>query len=364
MTLLPLLFSMLAPAFAADIEPVGNPAFDRLFGEIDQIDTILDAAEGRIGRLRRDVAGGLGLPASSSLVATVYTLKTKADGDIRVMNVAGRPIVALGMNAPKQTKDAASTLNEGTQEVATMAQDLGRLPARIDELLDKARSTDGNDDATVQRNLQAGDEVKRRAKDVAERARQVLEDVQKGVDAEEAPAPPTKPAAAKPPPARTVQTLPDVLSKAWVAVKKDDIPGAKRLLDQADLLLPRQTVPVSRGDLIELFQLRAHVNQLTGDATGAAWATAQALVVHPTGEPLSKLGPNYAKLHRAIEKAGIVRKVEVLTTGEGRGYLSGNELGRGSTLQLGQGQHLLQIERDGKWESSVVLVSEGFVVEL
>jgi hypothetical protein len=363
--LLPLLALLGAPAVAADMEPIGNPAYDRIFAQVTSLDGVLDAAEGRLGRLQREVARTLGMPATTPLSLAVYTIKERAGGDVRVMNIEGRPIVALGIDAPAVAKDAAGTLNEGTQEVSTMATDLSRLPTAIDELIRKAESLPDPDDA-VRRNLAAAAQVKRRADEVAEQARVVLEDVREGVAADKAPAAPApSPVASQPVVKAPVQTIPDVLSRAWVAMKKDDPKGAKALLDKADLLLPRQTVPVSRGDLSELFQMRATVNLAIGDATAAAWAATQALVVHPTGEPLSKLGSDYAKLHRALAKADIVTKVEVLTTGDGRAYLSGNEIGRGSTVLLGQGQHLLQLaDGEGNWRSSVVYVRDGFVVEL
>ncbi|MCA9570113.1 MAG: hypothetical protein KC656_19845 [Myxococcales bacterium] len=354
-------------AGAAEIERVGKPDLDKVFAEVASLDNVLDAAEGRIGRLTREVAGSMGLGATTPMALTVWTIKDRAGGDVRVMNVEGRPIVALGMNAPGEAKDAAGVLNEGTQEVSVMATDLSRLPGHIEKLASKAKGLPGADDPAVTRNLAVTAQVQKRAAEVAERARVLLDDVRKGIEAAEkpaAPAPTPAPAAKERPKPAPAQTIPEVLSKAWVAVKQDDLKGAKALLDKADLLLPRQVQPVSRGDLVELFQMRAHVNLLTGDATAAAWAATQALTVHPGGEPLSKLGTEYAKLHRALAKADIVRKVDVLVTGDGRAYLSGNELGRGSTAQLGQGQHLLQIQRGDVWESSVVYVRDGFVVEL
>lgn len=361
-TIVSLLLLLASPALAGDIESVGKPEFDKLFAQIDSLDGVLDAAEGRLSRLKRDVAGSLEMSANTPLALSVYTIKQRAGGDVRVMNVEGRPIVALGIKAPTGAKDAASLLNEGTQEVSTMARDLSRLPSHIEDLIGKARALDGAD-GTVKRNLEVAASVKSRASDVAEQARVVLEDVRKGVDAESAPAAPANTPKARPVP-KSVQSIPDVLSKAWLALKQDDLKQAQALLDKADLLLPRQVQPVSRGDLTELFQMRSRVNLMIGDATAAAWAATQALVVHPTGEPLSKLGPEYAKLHRALSKAGIVQKVEVLTSGDGRAYLSGVELGRGATILLGQGQHLLQLETDDGWQSSVVYVREGFVVEL
>lgn len=364
-TLLLLLFG--ATASAADLESTGNPAFDRSFAEVSSLDGVLDAAEGRLARLEREVARAVGLSPAAPIVLSVWQIKQVAGGDVRVMNVTGRPILALGMKAPSEAKAAAGTLNEGTQEVAVMAADLSRLPTHLERIIGRIEGLDGADAAEVQRNLASTRDVRRRAAEVAERARKLLDDVRAGVEAAERPVPETPPApVATPQPEapRDVQSVADVLSKAWVAVRQDDLDKARALLDRADQLMPRQIRPVSRGDLVELFQLRGHVALLEGDATAAAWAAAQALTVHPDSEPLSKFGGSYARLHRALAKADIVHKVDVLVSGEGRAYLSGYELGRGSQIQLGQGQHLLQVERGERWESSVVYVRDGFVVEL
>lgn len=361
-----LVLALLLPtASAAEMEKIGDPAFDRIFNEVSSLDGVLDAAEGRLGRLQREVARAAGLSPNTPIDRSVYAIKESAGGDVRLMNVGGRPILALGMKAPSQAKAAAGVLNEGTQEVAVMATDLSRLPGHLEKLADKVEGLDGAAAPPVERNLAVTVDVRRRASEVAERARQLLDDVRAGVQATEAPAEP-EPAvvAAKPEAPRPVQSLPDLLSKVWIAVKQEDLEEARSLLGRADQLLPRQTVPVSRGDLVELFELRGHVSLLSGDATAAAWAAAQALTVHPDSEPLSRFGGDYARLHRALAKADIVRKVDVLVSGDGRAYLSGYELGRNSQIQLGQGQHLLQVERGDHWESSVVYVRDGFVVEL
>lgn len=154
----------------------------------------------------------------------------------------------------------------------------------------------------------------------------------------------------------------DVVARAWAQFNDAELDAAVELLAEADLLLPRQTKPVPRADLIQLFQVRGLVNLVQGDATAATWSVTQALVIHPNATPDSRLGPDYARLHKAIAKAGVVRKVDVAVKGEGRAYLSGIEVTGGSTVQLGQGQHLLQVEKGDTWVSSVVYVRDGFVV--
>ena len=130
------------------------------------------------------------------------------------------------------------------------------------------------------------------------------------------------------------------------------------------MLLIRQNQPVSRNDLIELFQVRSLVNIVKGDATAAAWSATQSLVIHPNAVPDKKLGPEYARLHKALQKSRLIKKVDVRVEGDGRAYLSGIEVTRGATIQLGQGQHLLQVEqKDGSWKSTVVVVRDGFTVK-
>lgn len=387
-----LLFSL---AFGANIQKTGIADQDKLFAEVGNIDFVLNAADERIQRLLSEVAKPLKLPESTPLAYTVWTIKQQANGDIRMMVADERPILAVGDGVSKSVREAASALNEGTQEIAVMARDVARLPARMNELAMKSKRAklddalmignglDINDKDRVQglidANRKATEQTGERAQAIAERAQALIAAVREGMSATEAPAggpaatpapspAPTTAAAAEPAPKPKatggVKTIGETVTEAWTQFNDAEMDAAVELLSQADLLLPRQNQPVPRADLLELFMVRSLVNLVKGDATAAAWSATQALVISPTSVPDSKFGPQYAKMHKALAKAGLVRKVEVSVTGDGRAYLSGVEVTGGSTLELGQGQHLLQIEKDGVWKSSIVYVADGFVVDL
>lgn len=385
---------LISSAHAGNIEKTGVTEVDKIFREVGGIDGLLDAADARMDTLLADVSSNLGIGKGASMTYIVYSIKEQANGDIRIINADGRPVLALGADAPKKAKDAASTLNEGTQELAVMAADIGRLPARLKELTEKSGSISITsavlDDAGVDSgvsevkdqitsNIESTKGTKSRAAKVSNRAVNLLDEVRDGMSATSkpkgpstdtaAPKPASKPSpkpSAKPKPkptGPTVMSIQEVTDKAWTFYTDGDLDKASSLLAKADGLLPKQSEPVSRQALIDLFQMRSLVNLDQGDATASAWAATQSLVIHPNASPEAKMGGGYAKLHKAIAKAGVVRKVDVRVRGKGRAYLSGIEVTDGATIQLGQGLHLLQVETDGAWKSSVVTVREGFVLE-
>ncbi|MCB9673870.1 MAG: hypothetical protein H6737_02075 [Alphaproteobacteria bacterium] len=387
---------LVQPAFAdtPKIHRMGMPEQDRVFGEVSNIFAVLDAAEQRMDELERQVSTPIGLPGGTPLDASVFEIKKLSKGDIRTINAGGRSILLVGQNAPEAAKTAATALNEGTQELAQIAEDIGKLPARLDELKKAAAGLKPTADGVKAAGLESsalGDlenkythnhlltqHTQERANQVSDRATLLLGALAVGMskplpaegasdaatDAGSAaavvapdPAPAPKPAG------KQVPTVSEVLKKAWSQFDDAEIDAAVDSLAEADMLVVRQTQPVPRSELIELFQLRGLVNIVKGDATAAAWSATQALVIHPNATPAARCGPDYAKLHKALQKAGIVKKVDVKVEGDGRAYLSGIEVTRGATIQLGQGQHLLQVEqKDGTWKGSVVFVRDGFTV--
>jgi len=383
------------PAFAQapQIRQTGLAEQDRVYGEVANINAVLEAAEQRMNQLEAQVSKPLGLPDGTKLDASVFEIKRVSNGDVRTINAGGRSILLLGANSPDAAKDAATALNEGTQELAVIAEDIGKLPGRLAEL-EAASAGLAPDAAMLKAAGKPTSELKdleakythnhmltkytgERANGISDRATQLLGALAIGLSRElkapevaavaPVPAPVAEPTPAPKPPAPTqnVPTIAEVLQQAWAQFQDAEIKDAVQSLGEADLLLVRQNKPVPRGDLIELFQVRALVNLVNGDAASAARSATQALVIHPNATPLSKLGPDYAKLHKALQKANLVKKVDVHVEGDGHAYLSGIEVSRGSTIQLGQGQHLLQVEQaDGSWEGSVVFIRDGFTVQL
>ncbi len=393
----------LQPAFAdtPKIYEIGIPDQDKVFGEVRNINGVLEAAEKRMDALERQVSEPLGLPDGTVLADSVYEIRKVSGGGVSTMNAGGRTILLVGGDAPQSAKDAATALNEGTQELETIAADIQKYPARLDALTDKAEGMEP-DAATLEANGMSADDLKdvknkytnnfmltkhtgQRSTAVSKRATQLLKALEEGMarPLDSAPAPAPEPVASvepapapapvvkprpkpkpKPRPAQNVPTVEATIAKAWKQFKNAEVDEAVELLQSADLLLPKQTRPVRRQDLIELFQLRSLVNIVQGNATAAAWSATQALVIHPNAVPDSRFGPAYAKLHKMLQKADLVQKVDVSVEGDGRAYLSGIEVTRGATIQLGQGQHLLQVEQDdGSWKGTVVFVRDGFVVE-
>ena len=389
-----------APALAQTpkIYKTGIPDQDKVFGEVRNINGVLEAAEKRMDALERQVSEPLGLSDGTVLADSVYEIRRVSKGGVSTMNAGGRTILLVGGDAPQSAKDAATALNEGTQELETIAADIQKYPARLDALTQQASGMEP-DAATLEANGMSTDELKdaknkytnnfmltkhtgQRATAVSKRATQLLKALEEGMArpleaaapapapapvAVAEPAPDPAPAPTPKPAARPKQKVPTVqatITQAWKQFENAEVDAAVDLLQSADLLLPKQTNPVPRQDLIELFQLRALVNIVEGNATAAAWSATQALVIHPNAVPESRFGPAYAKLHKALQKASLVQKVDVRVEGDGRAYLSGIEVTRGATIQLGQGQHLLQVEQsDGSWKGSVVNVADGFIVE-
>jgi hypothetical protein len=91
---------------------------------------------------------------------------------------------------------------------------------------------------------------------------------------------------------------------------------------------------------------------------------AQALVVDPTSRPDPALGPEYAKLHKALAKSGVVHLVDVPVSGEGVAFLSGHRVEDVASIRVAEGRHLLQVQRGDRWVTQVVWVREGYALAL
>ena len=101
-----------------------------------------------------------------------------------------------------------------------------------------------------------------------------------------------------------------------------------------------------------------------GNAAAATANVAQALVVDPYARPITDLGPEYAKLHKALLKSGVIRTIEVSVTGSGVGYISGKRVEAGSDVVVAAGKHLVQTQEGGAWVSQLVWVSDGYTLAL
>jgi hypothetical protein len=153
-----------------------------------------------------------------------------------------------------------------------------------------------------------------------------------------------------------------MVGDAMTAFRDAEVNQAMQLLAQADASLASAAQPVPASELSALYQSYAVVHLVSGNTPAAMASVGQALTVDPLAKPLPELGPDYAKLHKALAKTGALREVTVNVQGEGQALLSGRPVADGA--KVAAGRHLLQIERGGQWSSQVVWVQDGFVVQL
>jgi hypothetical protein len=151
---------------------------------------------------------------------------------------------------------------------------------------------------------------------------------------------------------------------AYSAFQDAEVEHAMEVLAQAEGALGKLTWPIATTDLLELYQTAAVMHLVDNNATAATAATTQALVMDPWSKPASNLGPDYAKLHKALLKSGVIRFVKVDFDGEGVGYISGRRVEGGEMVEVPAGKHLLQVQKSGKWTSEIVWVAEGVSFEI
>jgi hypothetical protein len=151
---------------------------------------------------------------------------------------------------------------------------------------------------------------------------------------------------------------------AYSAFQEAEVEHAMEVLAQAEGALGKLTWPIATTDLLNLYQTAAVMHLVDNNATAATAATTQALVMDPWSKPVSNLGPDYAKLHKALLKSGVIRFVKVDLDGEGVGYISGRRVEGGERVELPAGKHLLQVQKGGKWTSELVWIAEGVSFEI
>jgi hypothetical protein len=156
-----------------------------------------------------------------------------------------------------------------------------------------------------------------------------------------------------------------MVGQAMTAFHDAEVAQALQLLGEADAKLATLQEPVPSSDLEALYQSQALVHLVSGNAAAASAAVAQALVVDPDAKPIADLGPEYAKLHKLLSKADVLREVEVPVSGSGQALVSGQPIsGADGTVTLTAGRHLLQVQRNGVWTSQFVWVQDGFALTL
>lgn len=156
-----------------------------------------------------------------------------------------------------------------------------------------------------------------------------------------------------------------MIADARAQLRDAEIDAAMTLLGQADASLVNLRSPIDASELLDLYETIALLHIVDGNAAAATASVTQALVVDPESKPITALGPEYAKLHKALAKSGIVHIVQVDLDGDGVAYISGHRVEGGATVYLATGKHLVQRQQtDGAWASEMVWVAEGTSITL
>ncbi|MEQ1503662.1 MAG: hypothetical protein ABMB14_15595 [Myxococcota bacterium] len=155
-----------------------------------------------------------------------------------------------------------------------------------------------------------------------------------------------------------------MVDDALASLRDAEVDAAMNLLGEADASLGRLQAPIAAGELQHLYQTVALVHLVDGNASAASASVTQALVVDPEAKPLTELGPDYAKLHKALLKSGVVHVIPVDVNGDGVAYLSGHRVEGGTRIYVAAGKHLLQTDHGGDWTSEVIWVAEGASIDL
>lgn len=157
--------------------------------------------------------------------------------------------------------------------------------------------------------------------------------------------------------------LATIVDDAWVAFDDAEVEGARALLVEAHDSVTCQARVLSTDELVELYRLDALVSLSQEDKPGAVYATIRAVVAAANDAPLEDLGPELQKLHatwleRMEPQQGVVDRV-----GGGSVYLDGRELADGATLDVIQGEHVVQIHGPDGWRGAVVDIGSAYTVD-
>lgn len=389
------------------IAETGITAFDSVFMKAKAIHDTLDSVQNRILGAQDRVALALGLPEGTPIRMSMWELKQKAGGPVNVEMRDGKPYLTLSGAGSQEGKAMLESVNSAANDLVGIPQDLAKLPAQVQELVAACQAFPGQLNPqllaeagmkplelpkvakTLGQNVKAVVATPKRIDGLITASKDLLTGIPQGLAATEPPTEPVQLAKGdkggkeKAPKAQKTSGASAMVAEAGGFA--DDIPGtpigamvgdalaafhdaevesAVRLLGDADGALTRLRSPVPVSELETLYQTAALVHLVDGNAAAATASVAQALVVDPLAKPNAELGPEYAKLHKALAKSGIIRSVQVPVSGSGVAYVSGRRIEGGETLTLGAGKHLLQVQQNGQWTSQLVWVTDGFQIQL
>lgn len=399
------------------IAETGITAFDSVFMKAKAIHDTLDTVQGRIIGVQDKVAVAIGLAEGTPIRMTMWELKQRAGGPIEVQMQDGKPQLTLGGTGSAEAKAMLDAVNQGVTELAAIPNDLMKLPPQIQELVAACQGFPAQLNPTLlseagmsplqlpkiakqlATNVKAVVGTPKRLEMLVTASKDLITGIPQGIAATEPPVeaaqiavkggdkaekaekPAKEPKAAKSTAVAagsadaesfgeeeetttTTSPISAMVGDALAALGDAEVGNAMQLLGDADASLGRLSWPIPSTELENLYQTVALVHLVDGNAAAATASVTQALVIDPGAKPNAELGPEYAKLHKALSKSGVVHMVQVDVEGEGVGYISGRRIEGGESVELAAGKHLLQIERGGAWSSELVWIAEGSDIEI
>jgi len=383
------------------IEDTGITAFDSVFSKVRAILDTVKAAEGRLIGAQDKIAAAVGQPAGTPVRMSMWELKQTAGGPIQVqMNgTPPKPTLTIGGAGDAEAKAAINKINGAVGEVAKIVTDLGKLPAQVMELVDACKALPAQlnpqllTDAgltpmqlpkvakTVGNNVKAITKTPDQIAGLVTASKTLLEGIPQGLAATE---PPTADAVAAKKADKKSKKSKDkgkskgdtgvavasntqtgqAIDQAMTLFGEAEVAEALQVLSNAKARLVMENTPISTQELGSLYQTTALVHLVDGNAAAATSSVTQALIVDPGSAAPKDLGPDYARLHKAMQKSGVIRTIEVAVDGSGQALISGQQVDGGSSIKVGEGTHLIQVQRNGSWSSELRYLEDGAVISL
>ncbi len=383
------------------IEDTGIAAFDSVFGEVRKIHRTLDAIQDRVFGAQDRVATALALPAGTPIRMSLWELKQKAGGPVNVEMRDGKPYLTLGGAGSQEAKALVEAVNGAVADLAGIPAEVAQIPAQLQGLVAACQQFPAQLNPallaqsgltplqlpkiakTLAGNVKATVATPKRVEGLVVAVKDFLTGIPQGLAATKPPVAPValakgkgekapkgeKPAKAPSAAAGAAPALPAgpiaaMVGSAMTSFRDAEVAQAVQLLGEADAALGRLQSPIDSRELGGLYQSAALVHLVDGNAAAATANVAQALVVDPLSRPDPDLGPEYAKLHKALLKSGVIRTVEVPVSGTGLAYLSGHRVENVDHVTVAEGKHLLQVQKGDRWVTQVVWVEEGWTLAL
>jgi hypothetical protein len=363
------------------IQDTGIKAFDDVFGQVRAIHATLGAAEGRIHAIEARIVAAAGQPAGTSVQNAIVSLREKAGGQLQVKMVGLKPVLTVGGTGGAEVKAALAEINGAGAELVGITADLAKIPEQVKGLISACQALPGQLNPallaqsglsplalpkvakTLAMDVKATVQTPEHVASLVGAVKGLTQGIVDGANglAEPVAAVAEAPAAKAP---KAAKAAPVVAAVAAVAGPVGDRLAAARghltsadygaaLGDLTDAENAARSASVSAADLGALYQTRAAVYYLDGDPGAALADLARAMAIHPAATADASFGPDVARLYKTVQKAGVLRPIDVTIAGTGSVWLDGKEVPAGTTVALSGGDHLLQYPKgagyDGMW---------------